>query len=458
MPINPNIALQVRQPEIESPLNALARVSQVKNAISQNKLADLTLGQKQREIEQEGAFNALYRDSLNPDGTVNRTSLLTKAAQGGFGSKIPSIQKGFLETDEAQGKVNKQNVELIDSKLKQSRAFLENVTTPEQYILWHEANHKDPVLGPALAARGVTAETARASIMQALNEPGGLEKLLNQSRLGIEKFTEMNRPKIETRNLGATTETMAIDPFTGQVKVTNAVRNTQSPESAASVAATIRGQNMADARGREANALRLKEIAAGGKPPSGYRFKQDGSLEPIPGGPGEKVSAATEGERKAATLLKRLENSEAQLNAALKDNPDAAKPGLIANGLRAIGAEALANTAATSSERQRAESAQLDILDAALTLGTGAAYTREQLQGYRQSYFPQIGDTPANIADKKARLENVIEAAKIAAGRAAQERKAPAAGPKPIASDADYNALPSGAEFIDPNGNRRRKP
>mgnify|MGYP000577767161 CR=1 FL=1 len=39
------------------------------------------------------------------------------------------------------------------------------------------------------------------------------------------------------------------------------------------------------------------------------------SLEAIPGGPAGKENA-TEGERKAATLLKRLEGSEAQLEAA----------------------------------------------------------------------------------------------------------------------------------------------
>jgi hypothetical protein len=66
----------------------------------------------------------------------------------------------------------------------------------------------------------------------------------------------------------------------------------------------------------------------------------------------------------------------------------------------------------------------MDMLDAALTLGTGAAYTKEQLEGYRKSYFPQIGDTKDNVRDKKDRLANVIKAAKIAAGRAAP----PAAG------------------------------
>jgi hypothetical protein len=38
------------------------------------------------------------------------------------------------------------------------------------------------------------------------------------------------------------------------------------------------------------------------------------------------------------------------------------------------------------------------------------------------------------------------------------EASAATAGPKKIASDAEYDALPSGAEFIDPDGKRRRKP
>lgn len=171
-----------------------------------------------------------------------------------------------------------------------------------------------------------------------------------------------------------------------------------------------------------------------GKPPAGYRWTADGSLEPIPGGPATKGATATEGERKAGTLLMRLEGSEAQLAQALKDDKDAAKPSLLAQGLRGIGAEALANTS-NSPARQRAEAAQLDILDAALTLGTGAAYTREQLEGYRKSYFPQIGDDQATVKDKQARLTNVIQAAKIAAGRAAPA--AEAAIPKQMGATAN---------------------
>lgn len=138
----------------------------------------------------------------------------------------------------------------------------------------------------------------------------------------------------------------------------------------------------------------------------------------------------TEGERKAATLLQRLTGSLAQLETAVREDPSAASPNLGAEAARRLPfvGEAAANTI-TPAARQRVEAAQLDILDAALTLGTGAAYTREQLEGYRRSYFPQIGDSESTIKDKAARLNNVIQAAEIAAGRANPENPERPAAP-----------------------------
>jgi hypothetical protein len=132
--------------------------------------------------------------------------------------------------------------------------------------------------------------------------------------------------------------------------------------------------------------------------------------------------APTEGERKAATLLKRMDGSLSQLEAAVKADPSAASPSVVASiagSLPLVGD--VARNAVSSSGRQQVEAAQLDILDAALTLGTGAAYTREQIEGYRKAYVPQIGDTEGTISAKKTRLENVLQAARIAAGRAAPE-------------------------------------
>ena len=177
--------------------------------------------------------------------------------------------------------------------------------------------------------------------------------------------------------------------------------------------------------------------------------------------PAGQEKEATEGERKAATLLQRLRGSEAQLSSALGESPGSAKPSASAEAARRLLGDTPANML-TSGSRQQVEAAQLDILDAALTLGTGAAYTREQLEGYRRSYFPQLGDGASTVADKQVRLKNVINAAQIAAGRAGA--KVPkfdgsaAGGPAKISGDSDYRALPSGATYIAPDGTTRRKP
>lgn len=152
------------------------------------------------------------------------------------------------------------------------------------------------------------------------------------------------------------------------------------------------------------------------------------------------LASITEGERKAATLLQRLQFSEQQVKDVLKKNPEATKPEYLptfVEGFSETGANLL-----KSEPRQQIETAQMDLLDAALTLGTGASYTKEQLKGYRESYFPKIGDSPNTIKDKEARLNNIIEAAKIAAGRGAKlvpEVKSgnnPPAGAPPTAKQA----------------------
>lgn len=208
---------------------------------------------------------------------------------------------------------------------------------------------------------------------------------------------------------------------------------------AASSYASANSSNASAARTRQAMSLDRADTMGGSggrgamKAPSGYRWGAGGGLEYIPGGPADpsqrSAGAATEGERKAATLLARLDGSLGQMNTAIADDKDAAKPSILAAlaGNIPFSGETARNMV-NSSERQRVEAAQLDILDAALTLGTGAAYTKEQLEGYRKSFFPQLGDTDDTVKDKQARLDNVVDSARIAAGRAAPATASTAPG------------------------------
>ena len=128
----------------------------------------------------------------------------------------------------------------------------------------------------------------------------------------------------------------------------------------------------------------------------------------------------TEGMRKSAVLAGRLEGALSDLS---KLSPAAQTPelgpALLQSASFIPGFEILASKV-TSADRQKAEAAQLDALDAALTLGTGAAYTNEQLKGYAKSYFPQIGNDAATIADKQVRFERLVALAREQAGPAAK--------------------------------------
>ena len=140
------------------------------------------------------------------------------------------------------------------------------------------------------------------------------------------------------------------------------------------------------------------------------------------------VNLPNEGERKAATLANRLNFSVDQINQAIGIDPNAAMPNTSVEIARFLTRSEIISNRLTPVQRQIVESAQLDILDAALTLGTGAAYTQAQLEGYRKSYFPQIGDKPENVVSKRARLQNILRSAEIASGRAKVPTQIPSSG------------------------------
>lgn len=132
--------------------------------------------------------------------------------------------------------------------------------------------------------------------------------------------------------------------------------------------------------------------------------------QPVRGKPSAGAENATEGERKAATLLSRVMIAEQQIGESAAVNPRAAAPGIL---------NPVTPRMLQPEERKQIEDAQDEFLDAALTLSTGAAYTREQFEAARRTYFPTVDDDAQTIQNKADRRRNVIESARVAAGRAA---------------------------------------
>jgi hypothetical protein len=191
--------------------------------------------QVQREQESTNALNRAYAEAYNPQtGEVDVNKLRGSLSTGGFGSKLPGIEKGLLELGEAKTKQQKAQVDLLDSKLKQSRQFLETIdpTSPnaaEAYMQWHKANHADPVIGKALEARGITVDQSMQRIQQLLQTPGGLNRLINESKLGTEKFMELNKPQLSTTDLGGQVESRTFAPLTGELKTIGTQTKTMAP-------------------------------------------------------------------------------------------------------------------------------------------------------------------------------------------------------------------------------------
>jgi hypothetical protein len=215
MALNPNIALGVRGVEVANPLAQYAQISQLQSAQNQNALAQYQLATAQREQESTNALNEAYRSAYNPQtGDIDINTLRKTLSTGGFGSKLPGLEKTLgelqaqkLTQQKLQGEITAQPIalqiqqaNLVDTKLKQSRAFLDTINpsdpnAPQQYFSWFQANHADPILGPTLKARGITEEQFVTKIQQAMTQgPQAFAQLLNQSKLGTEKFMELNKP------------------------------------------------------------------------------------------------------------------------------------------------------------------------------------------------------------------------------------------------------------------------
>lgn len=176
MPINPNIALGV-QPQ-QQPVNMLGQLGQL-----------YALKAAKQEVEGGEAL----REAFASGGDLNDPAFVQRLRAAN--------PKMALEIEAKNLAGQKTRTEILKDRIAMSRDALANVNTPESYLAWHEANHKDPMMASFFASNGITAEDSRARIMAELAKPGGLDKLKRESALGA---TELQKQLMQTeRSYGA---------------------------------------------------------------------------------------------------------------------------------------------------------------------------------------------------------------------------------------------------------------
>jgi hypothetical protein len=228
MPVDTSILMGYRPPQIESQDAQNARAAQMMSAQQQNMLGQMQLADKAREQQMNNALNAAYKNAYTAEGGLDTNVLRQKLAEGGFGSKLPELEKRIAEIEveklkkqELQGKVTAQPFELskkqseaVQERLKQTKEIYERLdpndpTVGDKYLAIHNAVHDDPILGPLLTKMGIKKADSLADINRSAATPQGMQDLINRSIMGAQKFIEFTAPKTDVGKLIAERDRLA---------------------------------------------------------------------------------------------------------------------------------------------------------------------------------------------------------------------------------------------------------
>lgn len=193
----------------------------------QNRLRDLQMLQMEAQRENILAQRSQREQELRERQAAEaaRNALATVLAKGGDEADLIRLGPAGIEAAAKLTALNKARGEVFTQRMTAARQFLDTIdpadpSAPQRFLQWHEANHRDPIIGPMLAARGITADQARSRIEQAVQQgPQALANLIAQSKLGTEKFMEMNAPKFFTQSLGGTERIVSTPGLGGAAQV-----------------------------------------------------------------------------------------------------------------------------------------------------------------------------------------------------------------------------------------------
>jgi hypothetical protein len=181
----------------------------------------------------------------------------------------------------------------------------------------------------------------------------------------------------------------------------NAATNARvQEEGAANRSVQMRGQNLTDARARQGLSVAMSkpfEVTGEDGRPVLVQQAKDGTIRPVTGY-SPKTAAdkpLNEGQAKALGFGTRMQEADKILADLAKSGTSASVPGM--NAGYGVGSVV---TALASDKQQQLAQAKRDFLNAVLRRESGAAIGQSEFDSGDKQYFPQVGDSPAVIAQK----------------------------------------------------------
>lgn len=417
MPVDASIYGQIQQPQAPNQLNSLAQAMQIQQLQRQGERADMATDQQNKLLQLVGGKDFQSMDTAAKAGALQGVGAFDKAGE-------------LVRSDAAASKDKREAEKFqLEGYLKKYELAGQIMNGVSDQATWDRARQQTAqVFGPEAASR-----------MPPQYDPA----LIEQKRAQAMSVKD---------NLEQRYKTLTLDETQQHNRTTEAL-------TASGQAVQKRGQDMTDARARE--------TTQNGRIPSGYRPAADGTLEYIPGGPADPNTPKgkgnlTEGQSKSLVYAARMQEANSTFDNLAEGGKTTAIPG---STTPYIGP---AITALSGADNQKLVQAKRDFMTAVLRRESGAVISDSEFANGDQQYFPQVGDTPEVIAQKKRNRE--IATRGIAADVPESEKRisevrgpkadapAAAAGVMKVTNAADYAKVPSGSTYTTPDGKTRRKP
>jgi hypothetical protein len=404
--------------------------------------------------------------------------------------------KRGIEAFKAAGEGRVKQQDALAKSFVNARESLSMVRTPEDLLAYTVSQFNDPLIGPRLKAQGLTPEAAAANLQKELTT-SGFETVLKKSAMGLDGWFKDQTSRRNTDVSAAApimNARLAREKYNDELKYGGAVVNTTIPNPE-NPKERIEIQTRRNIRGGDLIPLEVAPMPmrvdispssatssfqpSGGGAPNVNALAPQGGAAPAPNVnalnpnalptqtpagptfamPKSKNESLTEAQGKATNFSIRAKQAHEVLNTIGQDGK--VQPGLIKRGAEAIPfiGEGLgtALNVTQSPAQQQVEQAQRNFINAVLRQESGAAINEGEFNNAKKQYFPQPGDSAEVIEQKRLNREAAIKGFDIAAGPGAKQATPPSTAPKRISSMDEYNSLPSGATYIDPEGTTRRK-
>jgi hypothetical protein len=408
MAIDPSIISQGIRPYVAPDLAAIqGKQLTLANLGMQNQLQGQQLAQEQLNQQQTAQLNDLYKGNVNPDGTINRSGLYGAVAAGGLGSRLPALQKGFADTDKATADAQKVQVEVhkakVDAVGDRIASLLTNPNvTHDQVIQSISSLVQDGTIDPNTGAGMVQAVPGDQAQLRQWLVQKGMEAHADSARMAqlMPKFvyedTGKKKVPVDTNSITNPNPTpIALTTTSGQDQTAQIERARMAQEKA------LQGGAVTYQQDGNGNIIALPTHPGAGGVVGQTAVGPDG--KPLQGNKtqlnGDQAKALLFGSR-----MKVANDILEKQHLAGIDNSGAIYQGVGAIPLVGGAAQQAANFT-QSAGQQSVDQAQRDFINAVLRRESGAAISPGEFSSAALQYFPQRGDKPEQIAQKKANRE-----------------------------------------------------